>query len=105
MLNSTMDIHSVATTQDTLGGNVDAKTEQQTDVPCRKRNVNGQERELLGRLGIVASIVFYCDYNDITVSLDESFAIKFGTQFYDIKYVDNWNEDNKYFKLYVEERE
>lgn len=104
MSNNTMDIYSVGWTQSDTGGNVAANTEEQTDVPCRKRNTNGQEREMLGRKGLVASEIFYCDYDAITVALDETFLIKFGDAFFDIIFVDNWNEDNKYFKIYVEER-
>lgn len=104
MFNNTMDIYSVAITKDNIKGDVETRTEEQTGIGCRKRNMNGQERELLGRLGIIATQVIYCAYIDITVSLDESFVIKFGSQYYDIQYVDNVNEANKYFKIYIEER-
>lgn len=101
MLNNTMDVYSVTPTKDGVGGdNPVTETLVANDVKCRIRNVSGQERELLGREGIVSSHVIYCKYQDISAF----HVIKMGDKTFDVEFVDNWNKDNKYFKIYCQER-
>ena len=59
LLNITCDIYSVAVTQDSVGGPVEAQTLKHNDLPCRIVRKTGDERTLLGREGVVATHTIY----------------------------------------------
>ena len=79
-LKQRMTVYTVETGKDAVGGRVETETPRHSNVPCMLRLLNGRERDVNGREGVVATHRLYCAHKHAVRASD---TVRVGTQVWD----------------------
>lgn len=100
LMHQTMQVKTVRATRDSVGGQTLAKTVRAT-VRCLRTELTGQERELLGRQGVVATHRIFFEAG---TTLSERDEIVIDGVTYDVMHVVNPHDLDKHKYADVKQR-
>jgi predicted nucleotidyltransferase len=102
MLNSAVTVARVTKTPDDFGSWTESEDDLIVDLPFRLQALSGSERQLYGKLQVEANYKGFCLPQ--TEEIREADVIYYGTRKFDVLFVDDWNLEGRYLRLFLRER-
>jgi hypothetical protein len=100
LCNKKADFERLTRVDDRLGGYREEWAAFKTGWPCRLQSARARAYSYLDKTEIDADGVVFCPYFAGLTELDR---VRIDGRTFTIAQVDNWNEENSYLKLYVQE--
>jgi len=100
LYNLKADFERLTRVDDRLGGYEETWVTFKTGWPCRLQSATSRTYSYLDKTEIEADGVLYGPY---FAGLTEKDRVKLKGRIFTISLVDNWNEANRYLKLYIQE--